>query len=153
MGLTFLTPLWRSIRIDLGRYGRLLAVATGMCLAWSGNHTAAMGVSTVDYQSSGPAVQGSGEFLDGRAIEMLVGGAKTPAAETVDQSPGCSPATGAESLNRMLDEWDAPAFDEPVTWKDAEDPSGEQDSVMPEADYLDLVDDPAGRGGSGQEGE
>lgn len=153
MGLTFLTPLWRSIRIDLGRYGRLLAVATGMYLAWSGNHTPALGVSTTEYHSNGSAVQGSGEFLDGRAIEMLVGGAKSPAAETVETDVGCGSASGTESLNRLLDEWDAPASDEPVTWKDAEEHSGEQDSVMPDADYLDLVDDPAGRGSRVQEEE
>lgn len=150
MGLTFLTPFWRSIRIDLGRYGRLLAVATGMCLAWSGNHTPALGVSTADYRSDGTAVQNSGEFLDGTAIEMLVGGAKTPAAETVEPTSGSGAASGTESLNRMLDEWDAPAADEPVTWKDAEEPSGEQDSVMPDADYLDLVDD-SGSGAGEQE--
>ncbi|MBP7632971.1 hypothetical protein KBA41_02290 [Candidatus Ozemobacteraceae bacterium] len=141
MGLTFLTPFWRSIRIDLGRYGRLLAVVTGMCLAWSGNHTPALGVSTADYHSDGTAAQNSGEFLDGPAIEMLVGGAKTPAAETVGPENRSESASQTESLNRMLDEWDAPASDEPITWKDAEDPSGDQDAVMPDADYLDLVDD------------
>lgn len=151
MGLTFLTPFWRSIRIDFGRYGRLLAVMTGMCLAWSGNHTPAMGVSTADYPSDGTAIQNSGEFLDGQAIEMLVGGAKTPAAETVVVKGHPDAASGTESLDRMLDEWDAPASDEPITWKDAEDPSGDQDAVMPDADYLDLMDDPAGdAGGQGE---
>jgi len=121
-----------------------------MCLAWSGNHTPALGVSTADYRTAGPAVQSSGEFLDGPAIEMLVGGAKTPAAESVGPKDRSDAASGTESLNRMLDEWDTPASDEPITWKDAEDPSGDQDSVVPEADYLDLVDDPGGDAG-GQE--
>lgn len=151
MGLTFLTPFWRSIRIDLGRYGRLLAVVTGMCLAWSGNHTPALGVSTAGYQSDGTAVQNSGEFLDGPAIEMLVGGAKTPTAEPVGPKGSSDGASGTESLNRMLDEWDAPASDEPITWKDAEDSSGDQDAVMPDADYLDLVDDTGG--GAGEQGD
>jgi len=145
MGLSFLTPLWRSIRMEFGRYGRLLAVATGMWLAWSGNHTPALGIPTSDYCSNGSAVPASGEFLDGRAIEMLVGGAKTPAAETVDEAQGSGSASGTESLNRMLDEWDAPATEEPVTWKDAEDATIDQESAMPDADYLDLVDDPADR--------
>jgi len=131
--------------MDYGRYGRFLAVATGMWLAWSGNHTPALGVPAADYHSNGSAVPASGEFLDGRAIEMLVGGAKTPAAGTIDEAQSSGSASGTESLNRMLDEWDAPAAEESVTWKDAEDSTADQDSAMPDADYLDLVDDPAER--------
>ncbi|HOY68288.1 MAG TPA: hypothetical protein PLP29_15510 [Candidatus Ozemobacteraceae bacterium] len=145
MGLTFLTPLWRSIRMDFGRYGRFLAVATGMWLAWSGNHTPALGVPTSDYRVDGAAAQGSGEFLDGSAIEMLVGGAKTPAAESVDGSRGSPVATGTEPFNRMLEEWDTPAAEEPLSWSDPDEAAPDQDSGVPDADYLDLVDDPAAR--------
>jgi len=137
-----LTPNFHCFRIAFGKPARVLFVFLFVFVSWCCFPAEkCLHQGEVFENSVGNLNK---EFLDGNAIEMLIGNSdKVENHDSIKATPLLKPEIEGltPGLQHIIDEVEPSGYDEAIILKDAEEPGAEPTFSVEDASFLDIVDD------------